>query len=189
MEFVRSHGYPAPDVFEISEDGTDLVMERIEGRTMVEAGAARPWNLRRFGRQLAELHQALHCLPAPPWVADAPCGSGDRLLHMDLHPLNVLMAPGGPVVIDWPNAVRGDPAVDVTLTWVLIASGEVPGGRVKAAVIGLGRKLLLDGFLKPVLDDHCRAILGEVVELKCADPHMSAKEIERMRALARPVGN
>ncbi len=189
MEFVRSHGYPVPEIFEVSDDGTDLVMERIEGPTMVDAGAARPWNLRRFGRQLAELHQAVHRLPAPAWVADAPCGSGDRLLHMDLHPLNVLMAPGGPVVIDWPNAVRGDPAVDVALTWVLIASGEVPAGRAKAAVLGLGRKLLLDAFLKPVLDDDCRAILGDVVEWKCTDPNMSATEIERMRALARSVGN
>ena len=109
MAFVRSQGYPAPEVFEVSEDGTDLVMARIDGPTMVQAGAARPWNLRRFGRQLAELHQELHHLPAPAWVPDAPCGSGDRLLHLDLHPLNVLMTHDGPVVIDWPNAVEAIP--------------------------------------------------------------------------------
>jgi hypothetical protein len=103
---------------------------------------------------------------------------------MDLHPLNVLMARGGPVVIDWPNAVRGEPAVDVALTWALTASGQIPGGRVKAAVLGMGRRRLLDAFLQPVLDDDCRAILGEVVEWKSTDPNMSAAEIERMRALA-----
>jgi aminoglycoside phosphotransferase (APT) family kinase protein len=189
MEFVRSHGYPVPEVFEVSEDGRDLVMERIDGPTMVEAGAARPWKLRHFGSQLARLHQALHLLPAPAWVADAPCGRGDRLLHMDLHPLNVLMAGGGPMVIDWPNAVRGDPAVDVALTWALIASGEIPAGRVLGAVMGMGRGLLLNAFLKPVLDDDCRAILSEVVEWKSTDPHMSAAEIDRMRALARSAGN
>ena len=184
MEFVRSHGYPVPEVFEVSDDGRDLVMERIDGPTMVDAAAARPWNLRRFGSQLAELHQALHRMPAPAWVADAPCGRGDRLLHMDLHPLNVLMAGGGPVVIDWTNAVRGNPAVDVAITWALIASGEVPTGRAKAAVMGIGRRVLLDAFLKPVLDDDCRAILGEVVEWKSKDSNMSSTEIERMRALA-----
>jgi aminoglycoside phosphotransferase len=47
MEFVRSHGYPVPEIFEVSDDGTDLVMERIDGPTMVDAGAARPWNLRQ----------------------------------------------------------------------------------------------------------------------------------------------
>jgi hypothetical protein len=75
------------------------------------------------------------------------------------------------------------------LTWALIASGEVPTGRAKAAVLGMGRRVLLDAFLKPVLDDDCRAILGEVVEWKSTDPNMSAAEIKRMRALVRSVGN
>jgi aminoglycoside phosphotransferase (APT) family kinase protein len=189
MEFARARGYPAPEVFQISDDGCDLVMERIDGPTMVDAGASRPWTLSRLGRQLAELHQSLHLLTAPEWAVGAACGRGDRLLHMDLHPLNVLMAPKGPVVIDWTNAVRGDPAVDVALTWALIASGEIPGGRARAAVVGIGRRALLNGFLEPLVNDDCRAILGEVVELKCADPHMSTTEIERMRALARSVGN
>ena len=40
---------------------------------------------------------------APDWLPGMPDG-GDRLLHLDLHPLNVIMSPNGPVVIDWPNA-------------------------------------------------------------------------------------
>jgi aminoglycoside phosphotransferase (APT) family kinase protein len=183
MQFVRSHGYPAPRVFEVSDDGCDLVMERIEGPTMVDAGAARPWNLRRFGRQLAELHESLHSLPAPEWAAPAPCGSGDRLLHMDLHPLNVLMARTGPVVIDWTNAARGDPSIDVAVTWVLIASGEVPAGRAKAVLLRVGRKLLLDAFLGPLAGDSVDAYLAEVVEWKCTDSNMSTSEIERMRSM------
>jgi aminoglycoside phosphotransferase (APT) family kinase protein len=183
MEFVRSHGYPAPQVFEVSDDGCDLVMERIDGPTMVDAGAARPWNLRRFGRQLAELHESLHCLPAPEWVAPAPCGHGDRLLHMDLHPLNVLMSRTGPVVIDWTNAARGDPAIDVALTWVLIASGEVPAGWAKAVLLSVGRKLLLDAFLGPLAREGLDAHLFDVVEWKCTDSNMSSSEIERMRSM------
>ncbi|HEY2563505.1 MAG TPA: phosphotransferase [Acidimicrobiales bacterium] len=183
MDFVRSHGYPAPEVFEISDDGRDLVMERIDGPTMVDAGAARPWNLRRFGRQLAELHQRLHRLPAPEWVRGAPCGSGDRLLHMDLHPLNVLVARSGPVVIDWTNAAAGDPLVDVALTRVLIASGEVPTGRAKAALLNVGRKLLLDAFLKPFAGAALDAHLADVVDWKCTDANMSNREIERMRSM------
>jgi len=187
MEFVRSHGYPAPEIFEVSDDGCDLVMERIEGPTMVDAGAARPWNLPRFGRQLAELHRSLHDLRAPEWVRAAPCGSGDRLLHMDLHPLNVLVARSGPVVIDWTNAARGDPTVDVALTWVLIASGEIPAGRAKAALLRVGRKLLLDAFLKPFTDDAVDENLAAVVDWKCTDSNMSSKEIERMRSMVTPA--
>ena len=189
IEFVRSHGYPAPEVFEVSNDGCDLVMERVEGPTMVDAGAARPWNLPRFGRQLAELHRSLHLLPAPEWVRAAPCGSGDRLLHMDLHPLNVLVARNGPTVIDWTNAASGDPTVDVAVTWVLIASGEVPAGRAKAALLRVGRKLLLDAFLKPFANDAVHANLAAVVDWKCTDSNMSGKEIERMRSMVTQVSD
>ena len=36
MEFVRHHGYPVPAVEELSGDGSDLVLERIDGLSMVE---------------------------------------------------------------------------------------------------------------------------------------------------------
>ena len=36
MEYLRGHGYPVPAVEEISDDGTDLVMERIDGPSMVD---------------------------------------------------------------------------------------------------------------------------------------------------------
>jgi tRNA A-37 threonylcarbamoyl transferase component Bud32 len=35
MDYARRHGYPVPAVEEISADGTDLVMERIDGPSMV----------------------------------------------------------------------------------------------------------------------------------------------------------
>ena len=183
MEFVRSHGYPSPRVSEVSDDGLDLVMERIDGPTMVEAFGARPWRIGRMAGQLADLHVSLHELPAPLWLNRAPCGEGDRLLHMDLHPLNVLMASSGPVVIDWTNASRGDPSVDVAVTWALIAAGEVPAGRAEALLVGVGRKLLVRRFLKPFAGDHLRSILAEVVPWKCKDPNMSDLEQARMWSL------
>ena len=39
MEFVRSHGFPAPEVFQASDNRSVLVMERIEGPTMGDMGA------------------------------------------------------------------------------------------------------------------------------------------------------
>ncbi|MGA2835694.1 MAG: phosphotransferase [Acidimicrobiales bacterium] len=183
MEFVRTRGYPAPRVFDVSDDGLDLVMERVDGTTMVDAGASHPWRLRAMGRELAGLHELLHRIAAPDWVPAAPVGTGDRLLHMDLHPLNVLMGPDGPVVIDWANAARGEPTIDVAVTWVLVASGQVPTGRVQSAVLGIGRRILLGSFLGPIPMDALRSTLAEVVEWKCADPNMSAGEIDRMRSL------
>ena len=104
MAYVRSQGFPVPAVRELSEDGLSMVLERIDGADMVAVLGKRPWEIRRQGRTLADLHRRLHELTGPDWLPDAPIGRGDRLLHLDLHPLDVMMSPTGPVVIDWPNA-------------------------------------------------------------------------------------
>lgn len=183
MEFVRSAGYPVPEVFEVSDDGVDLVMERISGPTMLETASNQPWRLRRFGRDLAELHLSLHNLEAPGWMPVVPFGPGDRVLHLDLHPLNIILSNRGPVVIDWTNASRGDPLVDVAATWVLLASGNVPGGRLDAVKAKVGRGILLRGFLRPFSKTELRSVLSGVVEWKSKDTNMTSSEIERMRSL------
>ena len=183
MEFVRSKGYPVPEVFEVSDDGIDLVMDRIEGPTMIEAASAQPWKLRGFGRDLAELHQSLHLLQAPQWMPAAPCGPGEHVLHMDLHPLNIILSSKGPIVLDWTNAARGNPLVDVAATWVLLASGNVSSSRVQAAAVRVGRGVLLRAFLRQFPRDELSSELSSVVEWKCQDSNMSAAEIKRMRSL------
>jgi tRNA A-37 threonylcarbamoyl transferase component Bud32 len=183
MEYVRARGYPAPEVISVSDDGADMVMARIEGPTMIEAASAQPWKLKRLGRELAELHQSLHELDAPPWLREAPCGTGHALLHMDFHPLNVILSSEGPVVIDWTNASRGDPLVDVAATWVLLASGEIKGDQLHAAIVKVGRSALLNAYLKPFADSGVDTVLREVVEWKSQDPNMTASEVARMRAL------
>jgi tRNA A-37 threonylcarbamoyl transferase component Bud32 len=183
MIFVRSNGYPVPEVFEVSDDGVNLIMERIEGPTMIEAAASQPGKLNDFGHDLAELHQSLHLMIAPEWFTNAPCGSGEHLLHMDLHPLNVILSPSGPVVIDWTNAARGNPLVDVAATWVLLASASVPGGHAEKAMAEFGRDVLVKAFLSPFSKAELSTVLESVVEWKCKDPHMSATEIERMRSM------
>jgi aminoglycoside phosphotransferase (APT) family kinase protein len=118
-------------------------------------------------------------------VADGPVGTGNFLLHLDLHPLNVMMTSRGPVVIDWPNAVRGDPCVDVALTWVLMACGSIPGGGAKAAMLGRFRAILVKSFLGHFELDPVRAHVAGVVAWKVQDPHMSDGEQAAMWALAR----
>ena len=128
MTDVRAHGFPVPEVFDAG-DGY-LVMELVHGPTMLDD--AIPFRIRRAARTLAELHERLHRLTAPPWlIREAPV-PGDRILHRDLHPLNVLMAPDGPVVIDWANASRGAPEFDVADTWVLFACADPPVRPVEA---------------------------------------------------------
>jgi aminoglycoside phosphotransferase (APT) family kinase protein len=185
MEYVRAQGYPAPAISEISDDGTDLVMERLDGPSMLGALGRRPWAVRRMGAELADLHQRLHEISAPDWLTDAPSGHGDRLIHLDLHPLNVIVTPKGPVVIDWPNAARGDGNTDIALTWVLLVAGGIPVGRLKATVLGWGRALLVESLLDRFDRPAVSAQLSGVVEWKVRDPHMSAAEQQAMWSLVR----
>ena len=187
MEFVYSHGYPIPRVDEVSDDGTELVMERIEGVNMVEALNATPWKAKRFGRTLARLHDQLHELSGPEWLSPAPVGLGDRLLHLDLHPLNVMMSPRGPIVIDWANAVRGNPNIDVALTWTLISAGEVSTNGVKGKLVGHIRAQLIRGFIGAFDPVAIGTEVDAVVDWKSKDKNMSASEVASMRAFARRV--
>ena len=188
MEYARAHGYPVPAVEEISDDGTDLVIERLSGPSMGTALTRRPWTMRHHATVLADLHRRLHDIPAPDWLPPAPCGEGDRLLHLDLHPLNVVLTKKGPVVIDWPNAKRGDAPTDVALTWVLMACGGIPLGRVRAAVLGRGRGLLVNAFLRDFDLAAVRRQLADVVEWKVKDPNMTEVERQAMWHLARTRG-
>jgi aminoglycoside phosphotransferase (APT) family kinase protein len=188
MDYVRSHGYPAPAVESLSDDGSDLVMERLDGPSMLGAQERRPWTLGRCASVLADLHRRLHEIPPPAWIPNAPVGQGDALLHLDLHPLNVMMTARGPAVIDWPNAVRGDPSVDVAVTWMLMACGSVPGGGAKAALLGRFRERLVKSFLSHFELDPVRAVLEESVAWKVRDAHMTQGEQAALWALARREG-
>jgi tRNA A-37 threonylcarbamoyl transferase component Bud32 len=187
MEYVRARGFSVPAVEEVSADGLNMVLERIEGPDMVAMMGNRPWTIPRLGRTLADLHRELHELTAPDWLVDAPVGHGVALLHLDLHPLNVMMSARGPVVIDWARACRGDPAVDVAVAWILIAAGEVPTSRFMGMVLGRARSALVKNFLDSVEIDVVRQRLRDVVAWKVLDPHISPGEQARMWEVVRQV--
>ncbi len=188
MEYARSQGFPVPAVEEVSDDGLNLVMERIDGPDMVTLMSKHPWSIPRQGRVLADLHRRHHELTAPDWLRDAPVGRGDRLLHLDLHPLNVMMSPRGPVVIDWAGACRGDPAVDVALAWVVMAAGEVPTGRFIGMILGRARSALVKSFVDSLDVDVVKQCLNDVVTWKVADPHLSVAEQARMWQVVMEAG-
>jgi tRNA A-37 threonylcarbamoyl transferase component Bud32 len=188
MEYARASGFPAPAVEELREGGSELVMEHLGGLSMLGALEKRPWRLRRYAAVLADLQCRLNALPAPSWLHPAPCGEGERLLHLDLHPLNVMMTARGPVVIDWTNAAKGEPAVDVAVSWTLLAVGAIPGGRVKAAAIGLLRSALVSSYLSHFDLTEVRRRLCCAVEWKCRDPNMRPSEQRAMRDLAHRHG-
>lgn len=125
MQHARAAGYPVPAVHDVQDAA--LVLERIHGPTMLGDLRRRPWRLRAHARLLADLHERLHAIPY----------EGATLLHLDLHPENVLLPPSGPVVIDWTNAQAGKPALDVALSWLIArTSGGLPGRAFARAFLG-----------------------------------------------------
>ena len=184
MEYARGRGFPVPAVYDAND--RDLVLERLEGVTMLADLARRPWLVRRHGQTLADLHCRLHHIPAPPGLR-SPFGRGEELAHFDLHPDNVMLTRRGPVVIDWSNASRGQAADDVALTWVILTTSAIPGLLPFRALASAGRGLLVDAFLAGVDADAARERLVTVAERRMeTDPHLAARERRALRALVSP---
>jgi aminoglycoside phosphotransferase (APT) family kinase protein len=157
MRAVRDGGGPAPRFDEMVEiDGRPgIVMERIEGADMLTILGRKPWTVFSVGGAMGRTHAALHAVAAPTTLPDlvgalrrsvsshervpdelragvlARLGAlpaGERLLHGDFHPGNIMSTASGPIVLDWPNATRGDPMADVARTTLTIRMGELPPG-------------------------------------------------------------
>jgi tRNA A-37 threonylcarbamoyl transferase component Bud32 len=180
---VREHGFPAPKVYEVSDDETELVMERVDGPSMLDVLGARPWTIRRMAFVLGTLHNSLHKIPGPEWVRPSPIGEGAQLIHLDLHPGNVLISAVGPVVIDWANVARGNGNTDAALSWLLMSAGTVEASSAKSALLELGRSRMIKAFLKRFDRAEVARQLPSVVAWKLTDPHMSEVEQEAMRSL------
>lgn len=75
---------------------------------------------------------------------------GDRLLHGDFHPANLLRTANGCVVIDWTNGTRGDPAADVARSILLTGDAALPADApIVLRVVGpFARRLLVAGYLR-----------------------------------------
>jgi tRNA A-37 threonylcarbamoyl transferase component Bud32 len=188
MSYAAQAGYPVPRVEEISADGSELVMERIDGPTMLEVLSRQPWTLRRHAATLAALHDRLHEIPGPEWL-DPFLAGGDRLVHLDLHPLNVILSTKGPVVIDWSNAARGAGPADVALTWLVMMAAEIPGDGVQAAVGRVFRRMFSSSFLGHFDLASVRLALPAVGAWKCRDRNMRAAEVASIqRLVARESG-
>lgn len=184
MEHVGRAGFPVPRV--IRAEGRDLVMQRVDGPTMLADVGRRPWRLWSHARTLAELHQRLAAVPAPLTPTDGrPTRSGAAIVHGDLHPDNVILGGTGPVVIDWSNARTGHPLDDVAHTWLLLATAPVPGGRLDRLLGQLGRRLFLLAFLAAVDREGAAAHLPAAADRRCADPNVADAERRAVRRFAR----
>jgi aminoglycoside phosphotransferase (APT) family kinase protein len=184
MQHVRANGYPAPEVVEVA--GGDIVMERVEGPTMLTALSQRPWRMPAYAKTLAGLLARLHELPPPAWLMPR-LGDGDTFVHLDLHPDNVILTAHGPVVIDWTNAGRGNPDAEIADLWLIMANAEIPGSRIKTAVLRAGRRIFVRRFIGRFDRDAVRRQLRVALEHRLRDRNMGPAERERMTQFVERV--
>lgn len=175
MVHARSHGFPVPRVLERRADG--LVLERIDGPTMAQDLSIAPWRLRQHVRTIAGLHEQLHEIHAPDVLR--AIDDGDALLHLDLHPENVLLSKSGPVVIDWTNSLRGTPELDLAFTWMILRTSSASNPFELA-----GMRLFARSFAGVVGRRRIEAGLSRAIEIRLDDPNIYPRERARLLELA-----
>jgi aminoglycoside phosphotransferase (APT) family kinase protein len=153
VEAARAVGAPAPALLGVERifGRPASVWERVDGPSLWQQVVDRPERSAEVGRALADVQLALFDLVPPVtlpdqrdrliskirWSAanvDASLGAAlellpardgtPRLCHGDLHPSNVIASEGGPVLVDWFDASRGDRVADVARSCLtLLADG------------------------------------------------------------------
>jgi serine/threonine protein kinase len=184
MRHVAAHGFPVPAVHDA--DGLDLVMDRVDGGSMLTALERRPWRLGPLADLWAGLHRRLAAVPV-----DGLAGSGlpirfgppASILHLDLHPDNILLTSAGPVVIDWSNVSLGPAAADVAQSWIIAATSSVDGGPLLAVLARLVRGRLVDRFVDGCGRAAAIAMVPAVAEHRLRDRNVRPEEAVRIRAL------
>jgi len=177
-----------------------IVFDRVRGSSFAEQMRGDPTTLPRYLEILAQLQARIHAHQAHQFgslkvrlatriagarlldeprkqllldrLADMP--EGDRLCHGDFHPINVLGEAAQPLVIDWPDASRGDPAADACRSYLLL-------------------RLHARDIAEPYLDAYCR--IADVPREKIMDwlPYVAAArlaedapdDLERLLKIAR----
>jgi aminoglycoside phosphotransferase (APT) family kinase protein len=129
------------------------------------------------------LHDQLASVAPPEWLRQSDLG-GDRIVHLDLHPLNVIMSARGPVVIDWANAMLGKPLFDAALTYVLLTCPDIPAPALVRTLLQPLRPRLGHMFAKRWWGPELRQQVALAAELKSLDRNISATEGAAMLKLA-----
>jgi uncharacterized protein (TIGR02172 family) len=188
---VHATGLPVPAVGEVIEmDGRyGLELERVDGISMLDALRQNPETYLGYAHQLAELQVEMHSrsvpelpdqrerlkrkitgtekLPEEVRIAALRALEGipedDKLCHGDFHPGNILLSQQGPVIIDWIDASRGSPTLDVARSTLLFGGIRLPADFPGAENLNL------------VLDMFYQAYRQRYFTLRALDP----RELER----------
>lgn len=166
VSLVKCHGHVQVD------DRTGIIIERVEGKTLISLAGSKPLTAFKVPSLMAELQLKMHNTHTDKirsyknFVLDAleakslsfltaeeklsaisklsALPDGDSILHFDYHPDNIMSDGKTATIIDWMTAARGAPAADVAATLYLLNEGEmIPGlSKAVAAILETIRKTI-----------------------------------------------
>lgn len=166
---------PAPHGRMDWEGRPGILMERLDGRGLFAEIERRPWRAWSLAKLTGRVHAEVNSVRAPTALPElrsevrrriealgeipqalraralavlAELPDGDALCHGDFHLENVVLCREGPVVIDWPNATRGDPCGDFARSSLIYRVGALPPGSPLLVRAGqwIGRGAFLRGY-------------------------------------------
>jgi len=165
---VARGGVRAPRAYGVEAfDGRwGVVMDRIGGRPFAEVMLTNPAGAGPCFAAMARLQAGLHSasglgltplkarlgekLRRAPGLSDpvklrlcdrlASLPDGDRVLHGDFHPYNILGTLDDAVIVDWLDATSGPPAADICRSWLLLQTASPDMAEASlAACLALGQ--------------------------------------------------
>jgi hypothetical protein len=179
MRYLRERDYPVPEVFEV--DGGDIRMERLHGPTLATELVNGRIDPEACVDLIRGLHDELHWIEPPAWLTtsardiDLTDGATDHaVLHLDLHPENILVTDQGPAVIDWTNAAAGDPEIDRAVTWTVFAG-------IDPTWLGPELASSFDHLVDQMGADLSEGALATGLKFREADANLEAAELDRLR--------
>jgi tRNA A-37 threonylcarbamoyl transferase component Bud32 len=206
---LNSSGLSIPTTYEIVEVNhtKGILLNFIEGRSMLQNLASKPWLALRYAQKMANAHFKIHradfkenkCIkPLNQSIADkisrvsllrseektailsylSNLPDGSSLCHGDFHPDNIIMSKDRLVTVDWITATIGSPTADVARTWLLPTMGTLPEDKSKVEVL----------LAKHLRSWFCRTYLKEYRKLS----NLSLDELESWKlpvAAARLIEN
>lgn len=175
--YIQGAQLPVPKVYERTKsDGREgVVYERIDGPSLLNEFATKPWKVAQYARLLAGLHAQVHAVTAPAnletqreWARGSipetdklpkdvrqkvlrlldSMPAGTRLCHGDFHPGNIIVTRRGPVIIDWMTASQGVACGDVARTAIILEAAQAPEGTPMRWLLEWFRKLFLATYVR-----------------------------------------
>ena len=186
------HAVPPPPGMRRPWDGDQAATERSEAARAAGSGrterseAARAAGSGKIERSEAARAAGSGKIERSEAARAAGSGNhGSSIVHLDLHPDNVILAPAGPVVIDWSNAVVGPPGIDLARTWVMVAAMGGPSAAWQRPIESRVRRSFVKQFLAYADQGAARRWFDAAVEVTLLDPHVTATEAAAIRELQR----